>query len=67
MTTVTMAHFRSLGYCARGVRQGFDRYGFSRQEYSTFLQGGISDVVLLARTGDDAMVQKVVEVARGQR
>lgn len=67
MTTVTMAHFRSLGYCARGVRQGFDRYGFSRQEYSAFLQNGIEAEELLARTGGNAMVQKVVEAARGQR
>lgn len=67
MTTVTMAHFRSLGYCARGVRQGFERYGFSRQEYSAFLQNGIEAAELLARADDNAMVRKVVEVARGQQ
>lgn len=67
MTVVTMAHFRHMGYCARGVRWGFARYGFSRQEYSDFLQSGISGAELLERTENDAMVQKVVEVARGQR
>lgn len=67
MTPVRMAHFRSLGYCARGVRQGFKRYGFSRQEYSAFLQNGIEATELLARADGNAMVQKVVEVARGQR
>ena len=67
MTTVTMAHFRNLGYCARGVRQGFERYGFSRQEYSAFLQNGIEATELLTRADGNAMVQKVVEVARGQQ
>ena len=67
MTTVTMSHFRNLGYCAKGVRHGFARYGFSRQEYSVFLQNGIEAVELLARSDDNAIVQRVVEVARGQQ
>jgi hypothetical protein len=59
-----MSHFRSLGYCAKGVRNGFDRYGFSKQEYSDFLATGMSSEELVERTNGDAMVQKVVEVAR---
>ena len=67
MTTVVMAHFRSLGYCAKGVRQAFDRYGFSREEYSEFLRDGIDADEMLKRTNENAMAQKVVEVARGKQ
>lgn len=28
MTTVTMRHLRSLGYCSRGARAWCERYGF---------------------------------------
>ena len=67
MTTVVMAHFRSLGYCSKGVRQAFDRYGFSREEYSEFLRDGIDADEMLKRTNENAMAQKVVEVASGKQ
>ena len=59
-----MPHFRKLGYCARGVRQGFQRY---KLDYSDFLKNGLDADELLAVTNEDAMVEKVVEVARGEQ
>ena len=64
MTTVRMEHFRQLGYCAKGVRDGFARH---RLDYPAFLKDGIDAGRLLSVTNNDAMVEKVVEVARGQR
>lgn len=60
--TLTMAHFRHLKYCSRGVREFFSKYGL---DYSDFLRNGISAEKLLRVSNNDAMVAKAVEVANG--
>ena len=59
---VRMEHCRSAGYCARGVRELAARYNL---DYAKFLSEGIDSEELLRATGEDAMVQAAVEVARG--
>ena len=61
---VKVAHTRRLRYCARGVRQGFARYGL---DYEDFLKNGIPASVLLEATNGDWMAAAVVEVARGEQ
>lgn len=60
---VTMAHIRQAGYCARGARDFFTRYNL---DYVDFLKNGIRPERLLEVSNNDWMVQKVVEIARGQ-
>ena len=61
---VRMEDMRSLRYCARGVREFFARHEL---DYSVFLQNGISAEKLLAASGNDAMAEAAVEVARGRQ
>lgn len=60
---VRMEHCRQLRYCAKGVRELFLRCGL---DYSDFLANGIPAEKLLEASSNDAMVQDVVEVARGR-
>lgn len=62
--TVRMEHCRELRYCARGVRELFARYGL---DYTDFLVNGVDSGRLLEATGNDAMAQAAVEVARGRK
>lgn len=64
MTTVTMDHLRSLGYCARGVREFFHRY---QLDYKEFLESGVDSEKLLAACNNDWMAEKAVEVADGKQ
>lgn len=59
---ITMAHFRHLRYCSRGVRDFFFRHEL---DYTDFLRNGISSKKLLHVSNNDAMVVKAVEVANG--
>lgn len=59
---VRMEHMRALKYCARGVRELAESCGI---DYAAFLRDGIEAERLLEATNNDAMVQAVVEVARG--
>lgn len=61
---VTMADFRQCNCCAKGIRDGFQRYG---ADYTDFLNNGIDGALLLEITNDNAMVLQVVEVARGRQ
>ena len=63
-TIVRVNHFRSCGYCANGVRFGFDRY---KLDYIDFLKNGINGSFILSITNNDAMVRQVVELAHEQR
>lgn len=63
-THVTVGHFRACGYCAKGVRIGFDRYNL---DYTNFLKHGINGSFILSITNNDAMVRQVVELAHEQR
>lgn len=58
---VTMEHARKAGMCARGVRSFFRRRGL---DFRKFMQDGMpaSELEKL----NDAMVDQVVEVARGK-
>lgn len=61
---VTMQDCRSVGYCARGVREMFERYNL---DYSDFLQNGMDSEKMLEVSNHDYMVEKVVEAARGRK
>lgn len=57
--TVTLAHCRALGYCARGMRDFFVRH---QLDWPAFRSNGLpADVI--AATGD-AMAQRAAELAR---
>ena len=60
---VRIEHCRKLLYCSRGIRDLFARYGL---DYSDFLANGIDAQTLLEASNYDAMVEAVVEVARGE-
>lgn len=60
---ITMYHIRQAGYCARGVRDFFMKHDL---DYADFIANGISADLLLQASNNDWMVQKVVEIARGQ-
>lgn len=62
-TVVRIEHCRKLLYCSRGIRDLFARYGL---DYSDFLANGIDAQTLLEASNYDAMVEAVVEVARGE-
>ena len=64
MVIVKIEDCRSLGYCARGVREFFERYNLN---YVGFLTEGIPSEELLAATNSDGMALAVVEVARGRQ
>lgn len=57
MITVRHKHMRSLGYCNRGSRLFFERYGLS---WSEFLRGGID----ANKLPDDAMAKRVITEAK---
>jgi len=57
---VTIRDTRAAGYCSRGVRAFFERYGL---DYNSFLEHGIPASKLEA-TGDQ-MAISVCEVVRG--
>lgn len=59
--TVRVKHLSSLGYCRRGGRKFFKRFGL---DWNDFLDHGISSETL-EKTGD-AMAIKLIEVVRGQ-
>lgn len=68
MTTVTLAHLRSIpgfgpkpGFCAAGARQWFERHGL---DWGAFRREGIDSAVLLA-TGD-ALAAALVRHAESQ-
>jgi hypothetical protein len=56
---VTINHVRAAGLCVHGTRTWFARHGL---DFRDFLANGMPASALLA-TGD-AMVQRVVEIAR---
>lgn len=56
--------FRSMGYCSRGIRDGFAKYNLS---YSDFIVNGFDACELLNAVGGHAMVLKTVEAAYEQR
>lgn len=49
----TMRHVRELGFCSRGGREFFARYGL---DWSAFLREGIA-VSALEATGDGLMIK----------
>lgn len=57
---VTMAHVRKAKMCSRGSRSFCERHGI---DWNKFLEQGIPASELL-KTGD-AMIEDLVEVARG--
>lgn len=59
---VTMADVRAAKMCAKGARAFFNRHGL---DWSDFLHNGI-DAEILAEI-NDAMSNKVIEVARGRQ
>ena len=61
MTTVTIQHFRRLGYCARGSRRFFSRHDL---DWTSFVREGI-DAGELRATGD-AMVIRAAELAEAE-
>lgn len=61
MTTVHLRHAKALGYCARGIRGFFDRYGL---DYRGFLSEG-TDAEKLLNTGD-WMAAEVVKIAEAE-
>lgn len=62
--TIFADDFRHLGYCSKGVRLGFKRYGLS---YSDFISSGIDAAELLIATDNNEIVLKVVEAAYERR
>lgn len=61
MIYVTMRHVRKAGMCSRGVRDFVTSKGYSWDE---FLRVGAP--LDLVRTVDDAMVQKVADIAEAE-
>lgn len=61
---IRMSDFRKSRCCARGIREGFERYG---ADYNDFLANGIDCEHLLSITNDDSMVKEVVENTHGRR
>lgn len=59
---IRMTDIRAAGMCSSGARAWFALHGIC---WSTFLKNGVDAEVILA-TGD-ALGQRVVEVASGQR
>lgn len=56
--------FRSMGYCSRGVRDGFAARNMS---YIDFIKNGIAASDLLIACDNDIQVLKVVEAANERR
>ena len=64
MIIVRIEHCRQLHYCSRGMRELSKRYGL---DYSRFLREGMPADELLRKTENNALVKRVVEVARGRK
>lgn len=56
---IYMRHYRSLGYCAQGIRQWYARHGF---DYGDFLKNG-SPISVIEQTGD-GLATKACAIAR---
>lgn len=52
--------FRSMGYCSRGIREGFARYELS---YADFIVNGLDACEMLNAVNGNAMVLRTVEAA----
>lgn len=59
---ITMRDVRAAKMCSKGARKFFARHNL---DWHDFLRNGI-DVEILEQI-DDAMCQRVIEVARGQQ
>lgn len=60
---IKMEHCRQARYCSAGVRNFFKQYGL---DYSDFLRNGLEQKEFLSRTGNDALIVKLIKVAHGQ-
>lgn len=59
---IRMIHVRQANYCSKGARQFFQKHDI---DWTSFVKHGIDESELAHI--DDAMLAKVIEVARGQQ
>jgi len=59
---VTLEHLRRVGYCGRGAKRACERHGIDWRR--AIKEGGIE--VSEIEHIDDAMIRKLVEVARAK-
>jgi ribosome-binding protein aMBF1 (putative translation factor) len=61
MTWITFSDMRQAKFCARGTRKMFERYGIDIDK--VIRERGISAEELKQKTGEHAMVDRVIEIA----
>jgi hypothetical protein len=60
---ITLQHLRKAGYCVRGTKLVCERHGI---DWSAAVRAGGIEVERLQHI-DDAMIQRLIEVAREQQ
>ena len=61
---ITLVHTKRLGYCRKGVRKFFIRYGL---DYRKFLNEGIRASEILAATNHNQLAIAAAEVANERK